>query len=84
VGGTIALSGSNPTSVVTGLTNVTAAGAHLTSASAPGLATSVIAAEFKSLAGTVKLNAWMPTSSANPTLIASTNTETVAWWAIGF
>lgn len=82
VSGVKALAGSNPTSIVTGLTSIIAWGVALTSATAPGLGTSTLSS--KANAGTISVTAWMPTSNADPTLIASTATgETASWWAIG-
>lgn len=79
--GEIALSGTNPTSVVTGLSTVTAFVATLKESAAPGDNTTTFS--YTDSAGTVSLYAWKPTSVSNPTLIASTGTETVGWIAIG-
>jgi hypothetical protein len=80
--GTQALDGSNPTPVVTGLNSVASFQASLRGAVAPGLGTSVLTQGAPS-GGTVDVYAWMPTSATNPTLIASTGTETFEWIAIG-
>jgi len=79
--GVTALDGSNPTPIATGLTTVTGFACALEGTSAPGLNTSVIT--YGISGGTVNLYAWKPTGAGNPTLIASTGTENVAWVAIG-
>lgn len=81
VGGVTALDGSNPTPVVTGLTTVTGFAATLTGSAAPGVGTSVLTYIIAS--GTVNVYAWKPTSNSDPTLVASTGTETFAWIAVG-
>ncbi len=79
--GETALDGSNPTPVVTGLTTVTGFAATLAGSSAPGVGTTTLTHVISS--GTVNVYAWKPTSNADPTLIASTGTETFGWIAIG-
>lgn len=79
--GETALDGSNPTPVVTGLTTIVAAVVALKGTSAPGVGTSVVT--YGTSGGTLNLYGWKPTSNADPTLIASTGTETVGWIAIG-
>ncbi len=79
--GETALDGGNPTPVATGLTTVVAFVATLKGTAAPGVSTSVLTADISGAAGNVY--AWKPTSSSNPTLIASTGTESFGWIAIG-
>lgn len=80
--GEIALDGSNPTPVPTGLTTVIAFVATLKGSVAPGVGTSVLTAVI-GVAGSVDVHAWKPTSNADPTLVASTGTDTFYWVAIG-
>lgn len=79
--GETALDGSNPTPVVTGLTTVTGFSATLKGSAAPGVGTSVLT--YTASGGTVSVYAWKPTSNSDPTLIASTGTETFGWVAFG-
>lgn len=79
--GETALDGSNPTPVVTGLTTVTGFVATLKGSAAPGVGTTTLT--YTSSGGTVSVYAWKPTSNADPTLVASTGTETFGWAAIG-
>jgi hypothetical protein len=79
--GTIALDGSNPTSVTTGLNSISCATANLNQSTAPGDATSTLTCTWSG--GTLNIYAWMPVSGTDPTLAASTNTETVSWIAVG-
>ena len=79
--GTIALDGSNPTAITTGLTTVTGFSATLQGSSAPGTGTSVLTHTISS--GTVSVYAWKVTAAGDATLIASTGTETISWVAVG-
>lgn len=79
--GETALDGSNPTPVVTGLTTIVAFVAILKGSAAPGVGTSVLTATVSS--GTASVYAWKPTSDSDPTLIASTGTESFYWVAVG-
>ena len=81
VGGVVALDGSNPTPVTTGLTTITAAYAILEGAVAPGDNTSVLTVAISG--GTLSIYAWKNTGGTDPTLVASTGTENVHWMAIG-
>lgn len=81
VGGATALDGSNPTPITTGLTTVVGFAAVLQGSSAPAVGTSILTHTISG--GTVSVYAWKPTSNSDPTLIASTGTETVSWVAIG-
>lgn len=79
--GETALDGSNPTAVATGLSTIVGAAVALKGTTAPGVNTSVVT--YGSSSGTLNLYAWKPTSNSDPTLIASTGTETVGWVAVG-
>lgn len=79
--GVTALDGSNPTPVVTGLTTAVGFSATLQGSVAPGVGTSTLTHTISG--GTVSVYAWKPTSNADPTLIASTGTETFSWVAVG-
>lgn len=79
--GEIALDGTNPTAIGTGLTTVTGFACALKGTAAPGVGTTIITYDISG--GTVNLYAWKPTSNVDPTLIASTGTETVGWLAVG-
>lgn len=82
--GTTALDGSNPTPVTTGLNTVVSANVTLEGSSAPGVGTSVLTQATTNWAtGALSVYAWKVTSNADPTLIASTGTETFDWIAIG-
>ena len=78
--GEIALDGSNPTPVATGLTTVVSFHAMLKGTAAPGDSTSVLSADISG--ATVNVYAWK-TDGTDPTFIASTGTETIYWSAIG-
>lgn len=77
----VALDGSNPTTVATGLTTVIAAFAQLTGSVAPGLSTSVLTTEISTT--NINVHAWKPTGAGDTTLVASTGTENFNWFAIG-
>lgn len=79
--GTTALDGSNPTPVATGLTTVVSFVAMLAGTAAPGDNTSVLTYDISG--STVNVYAWKNTGGNDPTLVASTGTETFAWIAIG-
>jgi len=79
--GETALDGSNPTPVSTGLTTVVAFVATLKGSAAPGVGTSVLTAVISGATGNVY--AWKVTSNSDPTLIASTGTESFYWVAVG-
>lgn len=84
--GEATLDGSNPTPVTTGLATVVAAIAVLKTAVAPGVGTTTITVDYGGgvTAGELDIHAWKPTSSSNPTLIASTDSSSVvSWIAIG-
>lgn len=80
-GGSVALDGTNPTPIVTGLTTVTGFSATLQGSAAPGVGTIVLTHTIAS--GTVSVYAWKVTATGDATLIASTGTETISWTAFG-
>ena len=80
----VALDGSNPTSVAHGLTTCLAVFVQLVGSAAPGDSTSVLTAVING--ANIDVYAWKHTTggaAGNPTLIASTGTETFNWIAIG-
>ncbi len=76
-----ALDGSNPTSITTGLTLIKSAVVALKGTSAPGVGTSILTYTYSE--GTLSVYAWKVTSNSNPTLVASTGTETFSWMVEG-
>lgn len=82
VAGEIALDGSNPTPIVTGLTAISAVSLTLAGNAAPGDNTSMLTYEISS--GTVNVYAWKNTSGTDPTLVASTGTETFSYIIKGY
>lgn len=84
VTGEVTLDGSNATPIATGLATIVSAGVTLKSSAAPGLDPTYVTHDFSGADGTLNVYAWKPTSSGNPTLIASTNnTFVVSYWAVG-
>jgi len=81
VTGEIALDGSNPTPVLTGLTAIVGVSLALKKNSAPGVGTSVVT--YDTTGGTLNLYGWKVTASGDATLIASTGTETVGYTVFG-
>lgn len=79
--GSVALDGTNPTPVATGLTSIVGAVAQLRGATTPGVGTSVLTTGVSG--STLNIYAWKITATDNATLAASTGTETVDWIAIG-
>ncbi len=82
-GGAAALDGSNPTPIATGLTTIVAAVVQLRGTAAPGDNTSVLTTDFTGSDGTLNVYAWKNTGGTDPTLVASTGTETFDWIAMG-
>lgn len=82
-GSAVALDGSNPTPVATGLTTIVAAFVQLRGTAAPGDNTSVLTTDYTGSDGTLNVYAWKNTGGTDPTLVASTGTETFDWVAIG-
>jgi hypothetical protein len=79
--GETALDGGNPTPVAHGLTTCVAFVATLKGTAAPGVGTSILTANING--ANVDVYAWKVTSNTDPTLVASTGTETFYWAAIG-
>lgn len=80
--GTIALDGTNPTPIATGLSELVGGAATLVGAAAPGVGTSLITCVL-SPNGVMNLYAWKVTGTGDATLVASSGTETVSWVAFG-
>jgi len=80
VGGEVTLDGSNPTSVVTGLTKVLGAVASLKSATAPGDDPSWLSVNYAGTDAQLDIYAWKNTGGSDPTLVASTNSSAVVTW----
>ena len=79
--GEAAFDGSNPTSVATGLTTVVSVQATLKGTAAPGDNTSIITTNINGTS--VDYYAWKNTGGTDPTLVASTGTESFYWFAVG-
>jgi hypothetical protein len=75
------LDGGNPTPIATGLAAVVAFVATLKGTAAPGDSTSVLTADISG--ATVNVYAWKNTGGTDPTLVASTGTESFYWIAVG-
>lgn len=82
-GSAAALDGSNPTPIATGLATIVAAAVQLRGTAAPGDNTSVLTTDYTGSDGTLNVYAWKNTGGTDPTLVASTGTETFDWIAIG-
>lgn len=84
VGGEVTLDGTNPTSVVTGLTKVLGAVASLKSATAPGDDPSWLSVDYAGTGAQLDIYAWKNTGGSDPTLVASTNSAAgISWVAWG-
>ena len=79
--GEVALDGSNPTDIESGLSTVVSVNLNISNSSAPGVGTSVLT--YSASGGTVSVYAWKVTSSSDTTLVASTGTETVSYCICG-
>lgn len=79
--GQAALDGSNPTNVAHGLTTCVSFVAMLKGTAAPGDNTSVLTANING--ANVDVYAWKNTGGTDPTLVASTGTESFYWIAVG-
>lgn len=75
--GEIALDGSNPTPVATGLTTIVSAQATIKRTSAVTSGTAFVTVDFTGADGTLNLYAWVLAGTA------STGTESIEWVAIG-
>ena len=80
--GEAALDGTNPTPIQHGLKAVTAVFVSLKGAVAPGDNTSVITYNVNGTA--VDFYAWKNTGGTDPTLVASTGTETFSYMIVGY
>lgn len=80
--GTVDLDGSNPTPVNLDAhcDSVLVGGVSLQATAAPGDATHAVTCNPSG--ATLNVYAWMPISGADPTLVASTGTEVVSFWAL--
>lgn len=77
----VSLDGSNPTSVAHGLTTCVAAFVQLVGSAAPGDSTSVLTCVING--ANIDVYGWKNTGGTDPTLVASTGTETFNWLAVG-
>lgn len=77
--GEVTLDGSNPTSVMTGLSTIASATASLKSSTAPGDDPSWVSVNY-STGGQLDIYAWKNTGGTDPTLVASTNNSAVICW----
>jgi hypothetical protein len=77
----VALDGSNPTSVAHGLGTCVAAFVQLVGSAAPGDSTSVLTCVING--ANIDVYGWKNTGGTDPTLVASTGTETFNWFAVG-
>lgn len=75
------LDASNPTPILHGLKNCTSFVATLKSSAALGDLTHVLTAVISG--DTANVYAWAPISGSDPTLVASTGTESFYWIATG-
>lgn len=79
--GTMALDGSNPTAITTGLRVIDAVSLVLEGSAAPADGASVLT--YAISGGTVNVYAWQNTGGIDPTLAASTDTDTFSFVIIG-
>jgi hypothetical protein len=82
-GGAAALDGTNPTPIATGLATIVAGFVQLRGTSAPGDNTSVLTVDYTGSDGTLNVYGWKNTGGTDPTLVASTGTESFDWFVIG-
>jgi hypothetical protein len=75
--GEIALSGSNPTVVDTGLSSIKSAQATVKRTTAPSSGTAFVTVNFAATGGILELYSWNLSGSSSP------GTEVVGWMAIG-
>lgn len=78
--GAVVLDGSNPSSVTTGLTTISACSVIQNTSVTPGLDPASFTIQFTPSAGQLDVYAWKFTSASNPTLIASTRTDVDVRW----
>lgn len=82
-GSAAALDAANPTPIATGLSAIAFAAVQLRGTAAPGDNTSVLTVDYTGSDGTLNVYAWKNTGGTDPTLVASTGTETFDWFAVG-
>ena len=82
--GEVALDGSNPTPVTTGLKVVTAAFVCRKDATAPGAGPHNLSVDFGGslVGGLLNIYAWEATATADTAEVASTSTDVVSWIAV--
>lgn len=76
--GTVALDGSNPTLVNTGLSTLVACTATIVTSGAPGDGIHLLTLT-RTATGQLNLYGWTTTSGADPTLVAHTGVDSVDW-----
>lgn len=81
--GSVALDGSNPTSVTTGLSVLLGCIITLQTGTAPGDEVATFSIQTTAVAGRLDIYAWEFTSGTDPTLVASNWTDTVQWYCNG-
>lgn len=82
VAGEAALDGSNPTPIVSGLLSIVGVALTLKGTAAPADNTSVLTYDIS--AGTLNVYAWKNTTGTDPTLVASTGTESFSYVVMGY
>lgn len=81
--GTLGLDGSNPSSATTGLSALTACSVFAQRSTTPGLTFVTFTMLLTATAGQLDVYAWAPTSSSNPTLVASTAMDVLYYLCSG-
>ena len=81
--GIVALDGANPTSVTTSLSVLAGCTVQRHTSTAVGLGAATFTTLTTAVAGRLDIYAWAPTSASDPTLVASTEVDTVRWVCIG-
>lgn len=79
--GEVALDGSNPTPVTLPFSNVDSVALTLKGGTAPGDNTSILT--YAVVGNVLNIYAWKNTGGTDPTLVASTGTETVSFQVVG-
>lgn len=78
---TVAMTGTNPVVVNTGLRSIDCAQVTLNQSATPGDTTSVVT--FTVAGGVISIYGWMNTTGSDPTLVAGTGTPNVGVFAVG-
>lgn len=81
VAGEAALDGSNPTPIATGLQSIVGVALTIKGTAAPGDNTSVVTYDISG--GRLDVYGWKNTSGTDPTLVATTGTETFSYVVMG-